>query len=1061
VNSPNLIQSKYLLVEKGGRGAYDTVPIRRWGRAVGVSSYEFEEFQLDLRRYELRRGGQALRLEKIPMELLILLLSRNGDLVSREEIVERLWGKDVFVETEHSINTAVRKIRQVLADDSDNPRFVKTLKGKGYRFDATVKIRQEQTGSVDVGPAEPVPSSPAPEQSESSNGHLIGQRVSHYRVLEVLGAGAMGIVYKAEDLKLGRRVALKFLTDDTVNDPKALERFKKEALAISGLDHPNICTIYDVGEHRGKPFLVMQLLEGQTLRERIESHVSGRTCFGNDELLDFALQLISGLESAHLKGMIHRDIKPANIFLTNRGEAKILDFGLAKSIQQREPLGSNSYLDLPGRSLQTSSPDGLTATVSYSGTTVGTPAYLSPEQIGGEPLDTRTDVYSLGLVMYEMATGHRAIAGSTEQELREAIREISPRPVRELNPKLSPELGQIIHRAIKKDRSARYGDATAMRQDLLQLRRGPSRLRYRNWVVGLVSLLVLLASGGFYSIVRHRSLNLPLEFTPLTTLPGFEGAPTFSPDGEQVAFDYLDGTGWNILTKRLDDDKILQLTESPGFSSCPSWSPNGKYIAYLKGTMASGLRVRSGIFLMTPLGGAKRKLLEVANVSCHVNWSPDSKTLVYGPSWSATQAAGLFLVDVENPIPRRLLTSPPNTMDDAPAFSHDGNRIAFARSTGLGTKDLYVVSSSGGEPTRLTDVNANLGGPAWTSDDTRIIFWAGSGWTVNIYSVSSNGGTPEKLPFGSYIGGSPTISRDGTKLAYVQSQFDPNIWRVEILSNNPPARFITSTLLDNAPDFSPDGSKIVFLSDRDGTQAIWVCNADGSNPRKIRLMGVPDTSIPQGPNIPKWSPAGNQIAYDGRHDRHRQIFVVDAEGGTPAQVTSGDFENQSPSWSRDGEWVYFGSDRNGRYEIYKTSLKTRETIQVTHNGGFYAEESPDGQLVFFNKPQDDKATWTYVKSGVYAIPKSGGPERLLVPDASWMWRAGKDGIYYTDNTAKPRPTLKLFRFNNGRIETLTTLDKESWGGPGGIAISPDGGTLLYGQIDSEGKDLVLVKNGSW
>jgi Tol biopolymer transport system component/DNA-binding winged helix-turn-helix (wHTH) protein len=585
------------------------------------------------------------------------------------------------------------------------------------------------------------------------------------------------------------------------------------------------------------------------------------------------------------------------------------------------------------------------------------------------------------------------------------------------------------------------------------------KARFFRWrKLRLASLILVTCSAGVLFIsLRRLPAKLPLEFVPITSLPGQERAPSFSPDGEEIAFDYENEAGWDIFTKRLDGEKMHRLTDPPGISACPAWSPDGRSIAYFRGDEVSDLRVHSGIYLMNPLGGSKRKLLNVENVSCRISWSPDSKTLVYGPAWSDSEPAGLFLVNIDNPFPRRLLTSPAHTVDTGPIFSRDGKKIVFARNTSLGTKDLYVVSSSGGDAKRLTFSNANLGGPAWTTDDKNIIFWSstgGSGWNSDLYSIPATGGTPERLPFASHNESSPAISRDGSKLAYVQSQFDPNIWRVELSAQDKsPKQFISSTWFENAPDFSPDGTKISFVSERDGTLAIWICNADGSNP--ARLMG------PDGPNIPRWAPNGDRIVFDSRGTGHHQVYVVDPRGGTPQQLTFGDFNSQTPSWSADGKWIYFGSDRSGSFEIWKTSLNSKETVKVTRQGGFYAEESPDGKFVFYNKPQDKMATWTYARRGVYQMPAGGGPEKLLVPDATGFWRAKKEGIYYTDGDSKPRPSLKLYRFSTGKIETLAGLDKSAWGGPGGIAISPDGKILLYAQIDSEGRDLMLVKNGSW
>jgi len=577
-----------------------------------------------------------------------------------------------------------------------------------------------------------------------------------------------------------------------------------------------------------------------------------------------------------------------------------------------------------------------------------------------------------------------------------------------------------------------------------------------------VTLAVVAGIAGWYGLNRRGATKAPLEFVPFTTMPGSENAPSFSPDGEDVAFDYLSDAGWIIYRKRLDGERMVQLTESPDLSSCPSWSPNGKLIAYLKGTEASSLRVRTGIYLMNPLGGEKRRLLDVSNVSCHVSWSPDSKTLVYGPSWSPSQAAGLFLVDIDNPVPRRLLTSPANSVDASPSYSHDGKWIVFARNTSLGVKDLYVVASSGGEARRLTHIDANMGGPVWTSDDRRIIFWSGSGWTTSLYSVSAMGGTPQRLQLLPHNSGSPTISQDGSKLMFVQGQFDPNIWRIDLSRKASRAeRFISSTWFEAAPDISADGKRIAFLSSRDGTQAIWISGFDGYSPRRVDLRGANGDEFPRLPNIPRWAPSGDLIAFDALVGGHRQIFVVDSDGGIAQQVTAGEFESQVPTWSADGEWVYFGSDRGGGYEVWKTSIKTHETRQVTHAGGYFGQESADGNLVFFSKPEKEMATWTYIVPGLYAIGRNGGAERLVIPNANWFWRATKRGVYFTDNDAKPHPALKLFHPETGAVETLATLDKESWGNPGGIATSPEGKTFLYTQIDAEGRDLMLVRNGAW
>jgi eukaryotic-like serine/threonine-protein kinase len=414
-----------------------------------------------VRAYELRRAGKSLKLERIPMELLVLLVERRGELVARDQIIERIWGKDVFLDTDNSINAAIRKIRQVLKDDPDRPRFVVTITGKGYRFVAPVE--------------EASPPSAAPSPSSGSEvvipdgENLLGKKVSHYRILQILGGGGMGVVYMAEDLKLGRRVAMKFLPGELASDPTAFERLQREARAASALDHPNICSIYELGEHEGQPFIVMQLLEGQTLREWIESAVKPDAPSRVGNVLDLAIQIADGLEAAHQKGIIHRDIKPANIFVTRSGQAKILDFGVAKFVDAAE-LTEGKSGGIP-RAFEGSRAGVMDAHLTRTGASMGTPSYLSPEQIRREKIDTRTDLFSFGLVLYEMATGQKAFSGSTATLIQEAVLHAAVMPARQVQPQVSHELESIIDRAIEKDRDLRYQTAGSIRADLRRLKK--------------------------------------------------------------------------------------------------------------------------------------------------------------------------------------------------------------------------------------------------------------------------------------------------------------------------------------------------------------------------------------------------------------------------------------------------------------------------------------------------------------------------------------------------------------------------------------------------------------
>ncbi len=439
---------------------------------------------------------QKVLLREQPFQILRILIERQGNIVTRDEIKMVLWPNDTIVDFDRSINVAMAILRKAVGDTAENPRYVETLPRRGYRLIVPVEWQESTTENPkaeDLQTSAPLPA--------NRSGGLTGTRISRYRVLEILGGGGMGVVYRAEDLKLARPVALKFLPEEA-GELAAIQRFEREAQTASALNHPNICTIYGIEEYEGKPFIVMELLQGEALSTCLaKSHAP----FALTTLLDIAIQVCSGLQAAHGRGIIHRDVKPANIFLTKDGAAKILDFGLAKLVSSEEgqvaitedtslPLSGNSQERLvqvsPFRDLPS-----LTATG-----TVGTVAYMSPEQIRKEKLDCRTDVFSLGLVLYEMATGCRAFPGESIEVVHEAILHQTPSSARVLNSAVPRRLNTIICKALEKDRARRYQSAAEMRKDLLLVQRElrPGIHLARSWLVIAAAALVLFTAGALY-----------------------------------------------------------------------------------------------------------------------------------------------------------------------------------------------------------------------------------------------------------------------------------------------------------------------------------------------------------------------------------------------------------------------------------------------------------------------------------------------------------------------------------------------------------------------------------
>src|SRR5271165_6285445 len=419
----------------------------------GKHFYAFGPFRLDSEKRVLVRDGTPIPLAPKAAEALLVLVQNAGRLVDKDDLMKRVW-PDAFVE-EGNLNKNVFFLRKVLGEWDGGREYIETVPKRGYRFVAPVSEVTHAEGD--------------PQAQTSTGANLIGKKISHYRVLEVIGGGGMGMVYQAEDLKLGRRVALKFLPGELATDSLSLQRFEREARTASSLNHPNICTIYEFGEHEGQPFIVMELLEGETLREVIsKAQVSAggeKAQLPLERLLDIAIQITEGLDAAHQKGIIHRDIKPANIFVTTQGQVKILDFGLAKlaaaaSEAEAEELRGDHH---HGTSAQTTGGTPIEHTLTRTGTAMGTAGYMSPEQVRGEKLDARTDLFSFGLVLYEMATGQRAFSGNTAALLKDAILNRTPVPVHDLNSTLPPTLEQTIDKALEKGREQRYRSAAEMR----------------------------------------------------------------------------------------------------------------------------------------------------------------------------------------------------------------------------------------------------------------------------------------------------------------------------------------------------------------------------------------------------------------------------------------------------------------------------------------------------------------------------------------------------------------------------------------------------------------------
>ncbi|HSB13984.1 MAG TPA: protein kinase, partial [Bryobacteraceae bacterium] len=882
-----------------------------------------------------------------------------------------------------------------------------------------------------------------------------------------LGGGGMGVVYKAEDTRLGRTVALKFLTQGHATDPQAFERFQREARVASALNHPHICTLYDIGEWEGAPFLVMEHLEGQTLKRRI----AGKA-LKLEEVLIAAIQIADALEAAHAKGIVHRDIKPANIFLTKRGDVKVLDFGLAKLAgdQRKERVLPDGSGTLP------MSEESLTV----QGTTLGTVAYMSPEQAEGKDLDVRSDIFSFGAVLYEMLTGRPAFRRDSTASTLAAILKEEPKPVGELVRGLPAELERILRQCLRKAVEHRFQYMADVKVELEEVRGElpsmgtqpqlpvPSGTPGRR-LLWIALLLAVTGLGVRFWPFGMGTGELGLQAVLLTGYPGSEDSPSFSPDGNQVAFEW-DGPqqdNRDIYVKQVGNETALRLTTDSAPDTTPAYSPDGLSIAFLR-WMPNG---KKAVMLVPAIGGPESKLAETrccaysnTRVSPGLAWSPDGTWLAVMDGESEWGPPSLYLLSVESGEKRRLTAPPPGAGDGTPAFSPDGRHLAFGRNSIGDVSELYVLDfaedfSPRGEARQLTSLKLSSFSPAWTADGREIVFSSTSlvGAFYELWRVPvTRSGVPRRLQFPGEQGVRPAISRAGNRLAYVRRYSDRNIYRLEVPSArrgvSAPLSLISSTGDDYLPQYSPDGRRIAYVSARSGRPEIWVCASDGSN--AVPLTSMRATVV--GP--PQWSPDGEQIVFDSNLEGKYEVYVIGARGGRPRRLTNHPASNDLGSWSRDGRWVYFASNRTGRSETYRIPAGGGQAEQVTRNGGFSAFESPDGSSVYF---------WR--GGGVYRIRKTGGEETEILAEKSigpFGFALGRKGIYYfreaywEDAQAPPEGIawrqLQYLPFDGGTPATITAVKPDPRFAS--VSVSPDERFILYGQDDQSGSDLMLVEN---
>src|SRR5262245_16565756 len=591
------------------------------------------------------------------------------------------------------------------------------------------------------------------------------------------------------------------------------------------------------------------------------------------------------------------------------------------------------------------------------------------------------------------------------------------------------------------------------------------------WLLA-IGLLGVLAFLYFKPSRSTGEASAPFNVVPLTTYPGREMQPAFSPDGNQVAFVWSGEKDDNqdIYVRLVDGGNWVRLTNHPGDDVNPDWSPDGRTIAFYRSSPDG-----DGIFLVPALGGAERKLTGVwANrfaFGTHkwIHWSPNGKWLVVSDKTSADEPFSLFLLSPETGEKRRV-TSPPASVvgDCSPAFSPDGKQLAFVRVISALVGEVYLVSMDGGEPKRLTFDGAGVSNLAWTPNGREIVFGSRNGGKNRLFRIPVEGGGAEWMAATGSDAQYPAFSRDGIRLAWRQNTSDEDIYRLALKSgseNVPPlASLIVSTAFEASPRYSPDGKRIAFVSNRSGSDEIWVCDSDGENP--IRLTSF------RGPlaGSPSWSPDGKQIVFDSRPDGNADIYVVSVDGGQSRRLTADPAEDIVPSWSRDGRWIYFTSNRfsegrfaegksaeggSGRLQIWKMPADGGEAVQMTRQGGFEPMESPDGRWLYFTQDRGSSSIWRMPTA-------AAGAEAPLFDfhqkNYSRVWTVTGEGVYFAVASSNTRSTIKFFSFSTGAEKTVAEIDRILPGSVSGLTISPDGRWLLFPLFARRGSDLMMIEN---
>jgi len=919
-------------------------------------------------------------------------------------------------------------IRQACGADAELRRRVLRLLELAERDDDDLRPRGALSGPL-------WEQSPDPDTGAEPAELAPGQVVGPYRIVGLLGRGGMGYVYEAEDPRLGRRLALKVLPPE-LDSAERRHRFEQEARSIAALNHPNIVHVYAVEQAEGLRFIAMERVDGRTLSELIPP--GGLPL---PRLLELAIPLAGALAAAHDRGVIHRDLKPSNVMVTADGHVKVLDFGLAK-LRKEAPAGTGHFETREGHVL-------------------GTVSHMSPEQAEGLEADPRTDVFSLGVTLFEMSTGRLPFAGGSAASIITSILRDTPPSVTDLNPRLPRDLARIVRRCLSKDRGRRYQTALDVRNDLDELRLAlatgevaPWRGRSR-WPAALVAV-----AGVGFALATFRLLQAPPPpvpppvdgtFAPLTSAPGPELFPSLSPDGRFVAYSARAESDWDVFLLRAEGQRPINLTAGSGADDVqPAFSPDGERIAFRSS------REGGGLFVMGATGEFLRR---VADLGWNPTWAPDGSEIafstqpVFDTPLDRPSRGELWAVKLDGGVTRRISTG------DAvqPSWSPHGHRVAYwGLVAGGSRRDIWTVAASGGEPEPVTRDEAVDWSPAWSPDGEHLYFSSDRGGSMNLWRVAIDErsgrvkGEPERVTAPSSFAHHAGFSRDGSRMAYVSADADQELRRIRFDASagrvaGEPEAVARDLRRASFPDVSPDGEWVVY-SRTEPQEDLLISRLDGQSRRAL-------TDDPFRDRRPRFSPDGTRIAFYSNRGGNYEIWTIARDGSGLRQLTAdpGRRNARYPAWSPDGARLLFsregvtgeivdaggepGSPVRGALPAYDADGGYFEAFSWSPNGRWIAGTLVSagairGGIAVYDLEEEAYAQLTDFGTLPEWLPDSRRlvfQGRLVSGDASSRDYPGDEGVFLVDR-------------ESSEVREIVGTPGESLAYP---IVSPDGRWLVY------------------